>query len=206
MPYLATNMSELWRRWHISLTSWIRDYLFIPLGGSRGSAWQTARNVAITMALCGLWHGARWTYVVFGLLQAGILLGHRAFRSYCGQRPNLRTVLESAPGTAFRVALTVLAFCCTLVVFRADTVSTGFSMLRSMALPRGGLPMPLPLGSLWCAALIVAISHVIGGSDCWKRVALKLPAPLIGVGQALTLSLALMFAMGGGKTFIYFQF
>lgn len=206
MPYLATNMSELWRRWHISLTSWIRDYLFIPLGGSRGSAWQTARNVAITMALCGLWHGARWTYVVFGLLQAGILLGHRAFRGSCRQRPNLRTVLESAPGTAFRVSLTFLAFCCTLVVFRADTVLCGFSMLRSMAFPHGGLPMPLPLGSLWCAALIVAISHLIGGSGRWKRLALRLPAPVIGIGQALTLSLALMFAMGGGKTFIYFQF
>ena len=58
MPYLSANVSEFWRRWHISLSSWLRDYLFIPLGGSRGGPWRTGRNLLITMTLGGLWHGA----------------------------------------------------------------------------------------------------------------------------------------------------
>src|SRR5262249_54010851 len=142
LPYLSTNMSELWRRWHISLTSWIRDYVFIPLGGSRSSLWQTIRNVTLTMALCGLWHGARWTYVVFGILQAGIPLPPRPFRAYCHARPRLDDVLKTIPGTAARIALTFIGFCCTLVVFRASTVSSGLAMLRDMLLPRHGLPLP----------------------------------------------------------------
>ena len=66
MPYLSRNISEFWRRWHISLSSWLRDYLFIPLGGSRGSAWMIGRNLMITMILGGLWHGASWNFVVWG--------------------------------------------------------------------------------------------------------------------------------------------
>ena len=68
MPYLRRHRREFWRRWHISLSTWLRDYLFIPLGGSRGGRWQTYRNLMITMPLGGLWHGAGWTFVVWGVL------------------------------------------------------------------------------------------------------------------------------------------
>jgi alginate O-acetyltransferase complex protein AlgI len=67
MPYIARNMSDFWRRWHISLSSWLRDYLFIPLGGSKGGRWQTNRNLFLTMALGGLWHGASWNFVIWGV-------------------------------------------------------------------------------------------------------------------------------------------
>ncbi len=67
-PYKATNLADFWRRWHISLSTWLRDYLYIPLGGSRGSAWATYRNLMITMLLGGLWHGASWTFVFWGFL------------------------------------------------------------------------------------------------------------------------------------------
>src|SRR6266446_849208 len=89
MPYLAVNVSDFWRRWHISLSSWLRDYLFIPLGGSRGSNWIVCRNLMLTMALGGLWHGTRWTFVVWGTLHGVYLIVHRFFRAYCEARPTL---------------------------------------------------------------------------------------------------------------------
>src|SRR5437667_5899257 len=81
MPYLATNISEFWRRWHISLSSWLRDYLFLPLGGSHGGNWQTCRNLMITMPLGGLWHGASWTFIAWGVLHGLLLVIHRSVRA-----------------------------------------------------------------------------------------------------------------------------
>jgi len=77
IPYLARNPREFWTRWHISLSSWLRDYLYIPLGGNRGGRWRTARNLMITMLLGGLWHGAAWTFVVWGLFHGILLMVHR---------------------------------------------------------------------------------------------------------------------------------
>ena len=73
-PYKAINISEFWRRWHMSLSFWLRDYLYIPLGGTRGARAQTLRNLAITMFLGGLWHGAAWTFVVWGRVHGLFLL------------------------------------------------------------------------------------------------------------------------------------
>ncbi len=85
MPYLAVNVSEFWRRWHISLSTWLRDYLFIPLGGSRGSGWMTARNLMITMTLGGLWHGANWTFVLWGVIHGVLLVSHRRFQAFADE-------------------------------------------------------------------------------------------------------------------------
>ena len=76
-PYLSVNPQEFWQRWHISLSSWLRDYLYIPLGGNRGGAWLTNRNLLLTMVLGGLWHGAAWNFVLWGLYQGGLLVVHR---------------------------------------------------------------------------------------------------------------------------------
>ncbi len=95
MPYLAANVSEFWRRWHISLSSWLRDYLFIPLGGSRGSQWFVARNLMITMTLGGLWHGASWNFVIWGVLHGMLLILHRLFQHLCERLPSLSWFLET---------------------------------------------------------------------------------------------------------------
>jgi len=76
-PYFATNPSDFWRRWHISLSTWLRDYLYIPLGGNRGGKWLTYRNLILTMVLGGLWHGAAWNFVAWGIFHGGILIVHR---------------------------------------------------------------------------------------------------------------------------------
>ena len=102
MPYVAVNVAEFWRRWHMSLSSWLRDYLFIPLGGSRGGEWKTHRNLFLTMTLCGLWHGAAWPFVGFGVVQALYMMIHRVFHRYCRERPWLDAVLRSLPGTLLR--------------------------------------------------------------------------------------------------------
>ena len=77
-PYLVRTPQAFWRNWHISLSMWLRDYLYIPLGGNRGSEWQTQRNLFITMVLGGLWHGAAWTFVLWGAYQGLFLIGYRA--------------------------------------------------------------------------------------------------------------------------------
>src|SRR5262249_53393180 len=97
MPYLAANIADFWRRWHISLSTWLRDYLFIPLGGGRGTDWQPSRNLLATMALGGLWHGANWTFVAWGLLHGTLLVVHRGFQRACKPRPWLDGACQSLP-------------------------------------------------------------------------------------------------------------
>src|SRR5262249_6121809 len=83
LPYLSQSISEIWGRWHISLSSWLRDYLYIPLGGSKFGKLLTYRNLFITMALGGLWHGAAMHYIAWGMLIGTFLIAHRIWRSFC---------------------------------------------------------------------------------------------------------------------------
>jgi alginate O-acetyltransferase complex protein AlgI len=206
MPYLAPNIAEFWRRWHISLSSWLRDYLFIPLGGSRGTRWQTRRNLLITMSLGGLWHGANWPYVVFGVLQGLLLSGHRAFREFCQRRPSWSSALETAPGTALRVAVTFTIFCLTLVVFRCPTLSAGGTMLGHMFVRHAGAGLPLADIGLWLTVAFVAAGHALGYRQRWQVVMEWLPSPARGLAYASALSLALLLSPDASKAFIYFQF
>jgi alginate O-acetyltransferase complex protein AlgI len=206
MPFLAANVAEFWRRWHISLSSWIRDYLFIPLGGSRGGAWQTGRNLLVTMSLAGLWHGASWPFVVFGLLQGWMLIIHRAFRSFCGARPVLSRLLQTSAGTAVRIAFTFVCFVCSLTVFRSNTVAAGFDMVGRMLTARPGPGLLLEPVGLWLTVAVVALCHALAQRDLWRRWSALLPAPVRGLAYGGVLTLALLLAPDAGKAFIYFQF
>src|SRR5207253_1606933 len=139
MPYLASNIAEFWRRWHISLSSWLRDYLFIPLGGSRGSRWQTCRNLLITMTLGGLWHGASWNFVLWGLAHGLLLIGHRIARGFLQSRPILNRLVSSSAGRAACIALTFFCVCFTWVLFRATSMATIGTILKRMVVPSTGL-------------------------------------------------------------------
>ena len=114
-PYLSQSVGEYWRRWHISLSSWFRDYLYIPLGGSRCSLACTCRNLMIVFILTGLWHGAAWQYVAFGLLH-GLLL--------CLERVGLRRLLEKLPAL-LRHLYTVAVLWLTLIIFGAPGLAQG---------------------------------------------------------------------------------
>jgi len=212
MPYLAANVSEFWHRWHISLSSWLRDYLFIPLGGSRGSDcprcrhWLTNRNLLITMTLGGLWHGASWTFVVWGILHGLFLIMHRSFRAFCEKRPRLRTLLQTPVGTLLRVSLTFGCVCVAWIIFRAPTFTLARTMLKQMVWRHGGLAAPLLSGSLWLTVALVVVGHLLAQRGWWNKMAARLPAPMLGFGYAVVLTLALVLAPSSGKAFIYFQF
>jgi alginate O-acetyltransferase complex protein AlgI len=206
MPYLAANFSDFWRRWHMSLSGWLRDYLFIPLGGSRGGEWKTCRNLLITMALGGLWHGARWNFVAWGALHGLLLVAHRGFRALCQRRDRLRSALEGWAGTALRVAFTFLAVTLTWVFFRAPSFAGAVAVLRRLARVREGQPPPMPLASFFILLVIFALGHALGATGLGRRATTRLPAPAVGLGYAAAVTVALLLAPDASKVFIYFQF
>jgi D-alanyl-lipoteichoic acid acyltransferase DltB (MBOAT superfamily) len=128
-PYKAVNIADLWNRWHMTLSRFLRDYVFLPLGGQRKSAWRRYSSVILTMFLCGLWHGAGWTYIVFGLWHGACLALNQAWRSWRGKARKHRTM----PGTLVAVLLTYVCWLIGLVFFRADSVPHAMQMLAGMA-------------------------------------------------------------------------
>src|SRR6266581_3069944 len=127
-PYFARNVSDFWRRWHISLSSWLRDYLYIPLGGNRGSRAFVYRNVMITMLLGGLWHGAAWTFVIWGALHGTALLIHREWT-------RLTEGLKWAAGAMrwFAWPITIYVVCVAWIFFRAHDLSGAGTILKQFA-------------------------------------------------------------------------
>jgi alginate O-acetyltransferase complex protein AlgI len=206
MPFQAVNVSDFWRRWHISLSSWMRDYVFIPLGGSRAGRWRTYRNLVVTMVLSGLWHGAACTFLVFGLMQGLMLCVHRRFREACAGQPWADALLRSAPGTALRIGATFVAFCATAVVFRAPTLRLALTMLGGMVWPCPGLSPQLPMRGLWLAFLCVVLGHLLGQRAVWRGLSRRFAVPVQGMSCAALLTLALVLAPDASKAFVYFQF
>jgi alginate O-acetyltransferase complex protein AlgI len=206
LPYLSPNIAEFWRRWHMSLSGWLRDYLYIPLGGSRRGRWVTYRNLAVTMTLGGLWHGASWPYVAFGTLQGLLLTAHRAFRDFCGRRPWLDRALQTGPGTALRVTFTFVVFCLTLVIFRAPTLAAGLTAWGRMAWVHGGQRLTEVEGGLWLAVGLMVLGHALGRGRLGERWAARLPAPVRGLGLASLLTVTLLLTPTLYKAFVYFQF
>ena len=205
MPYIAANVSEFWRRWHISLSTWLRDYVFIPLGGSRGSKWLTHRNLLLTMLLGGLWHGAAWSYVLWGLAHGLLLVGHKQFSDYAKARPRLDAALQTTLGTGLRIVLTFFCVAMCWVLFQPD-LSKSVAMFERMFSSVGGLPLPLNGRSLWYTVLFVAGCHLLVSRGWWHALHAALPAWVLGFGYAVCLCVAMLLAPDSGTTFIYFTF
>jgi alginate O-acetyltransferase complex protein AlgI len=161
-PYVAQSIREFWRRWHISLSTWFRDYLFIPMGGSRVSEPRVYLNLLTVFVLCGLWHGASWTFVVWGLY-------HGAFQIL--ERLGLASVLErSWRPLRHLYALVVVMF--GWVLFRADTFSHALAFFHLMLDPT---PRPVPGESLALhldpGVALAIVAGCIGATPIWPRVA-----------------------------------
>jgi alginate O-acetyltransferase complex protein AlgI len=193
-PYKALDPSDFWRRWHISLSSCLRDYVYIPLGGNRGEAWQTYRNLLLTMLIGGLWHGANWTFVIWGAYHGILLALYRRFGSGWNALPPL--VRQMA-----MFALTVVSW----VFFRAKTISDAVAMLRTMFTPTRGEPLPAML--TFAVLLVIAATWAMAGpnpfelheSFRWRtRRAIVLATAFGGC-------LAIM-SSGAATPFLYFQF
>ena len=205
MPYLAANVSDFWRRWHISLSNWLRDYVFIPLGGSRGPRLLTYRNLLVTMTLGGLWHGAAWGYVLWGLAHGAMLVVHKQFRDFCDGRPRLNALLDTTLGTGLRIMFTFFCVSLCWVLFQPD-LSKSLAVFERMVYLHPGAHAVLAAQSLWWTAGFLLACQLLVRSGVWGEVYRWLPAPVLGVGYAVCLCAALVLAPDGGTTFIYFQF
>lgn len=202
-PYTATSMRDFWRRWHISLSTWLRDYLYFPLGGGRGTAFKTARNLAIVMVLGGLWHGAARGFVIWGIAH-GLLLGcGRMFQHFSGIDPDRA---GQRPGIRFarKIVTFHLAAAC-FVVFRAEdwtTVTAFFTTLVSAA-PNSTVLAPAAYVALILAAALEWVPRTWPSRFCLPFE--NLPS---SVQAAMVFGGVLLFATvgGGGSPFIYFQF
>jgi alginate O-acetyltransferase complex protein AlgI len=122
LPYLAASPGEFWQRWHLSLSTWLRDYLYIPLGGSRGSEWKVRRNLFITMALGGLWHGASWRYMVWGIFHGIGLIVDRVWKKYAAGVPLLARWRTTKVWHWAGVTYTILFLLCSFVIFRSNNL------------------------------------------------------------------------------------
>ncbi len=201
-PYAAIGFSEFWQRWHISLSSWIRDYLYIPLGGNRSSTARTFRNLVLTMGLGGLWHGAAWTFVLWGLLHGIYLVVEHGLRRLLG------TVdwLASRPMLLVYALLTFTAVSLAWVLFRAEQLAQAMDLYQAMfgLTGRGQLP------SVAEAMVLIAIAFMLLWhgllrqrelENIYAACAWPLRAIMLGLGLALVLM-----SPGEDRAFIYFQF
>ncbi len=208
MPYLSKNISEFWRRWHISLSTWLRDYVFISLGGSRGTVLMTVATTMVTMSLCGLWHGANWTYVAWGVIHGIFLLVHRLFRNFCKARPALEAAMKSGWGAALRTAVTFLAVTLSWVVFRAKTFTLAAWVFHSLFTRQKGVMVRSPIGpnSLLVVVVMVVIFHIAAETGLWKKWSLTWGAPRRGIAYTVAVVTMFLMATNAAKPFIYFQF
>ncbi len=132
LPLLSKDISTLWRKWHMSLGSWLRDYVYITLGGSRSGATNQMRNLLITMTICGLWHGASWHYILWGALQGVGMAVHRMWCGYLKSVPILETAGNSLVGQAFSWLVTITFVCVTFGLFRSPDMPHAVNLWTGM--------------------------------------------------------------------------
>lgn len=205
LPYFATNPSEFWRRWHISLSSWLRDYLYKSLGGNRSGNTKTYRNLMLTMLLGGLWHGAAWNFVLWGFYHGSILALHR-WATPALERMGRVFAKASTLWIGLCMATMFLMTCYGWLLFRATSMHQIGAMTASLLHPATGLD----LGALKQIALIVA-PLVLVQIVQWRSKELFfmrlawIPVPVKVIVYALMLYLTL-FLGGEPQAFVYFQF
>ncbi|HVY49693.1 MAG TPA: MBOAT family protein [Minicystis sp.] len=200
-PYKATNLADFWRRWHISLSTWLRDYLYIPLGGNRGPSWMTYRNLMITMLLGGLWHGASWTFVFWGLLHGVGLAATRAWQRRRGASAEASTFGKLAAGF-----LTFHYVCLAWIFFRAPTFAKATLVLKQIATLTTFHPnLPLVVQAL----LVIGIASHLVPEDAYaraRRAFVALPAPAQGLVLFAVAAVLHEAASAEAVPFVYFQF
>jgi D-alanyl-lipoteichoic acid acyltransferase DltB (MBOAT superfamily) len=202
-PYAAVSLQDFWRRWHMTLSRWLRDYVYIPLGGNRKGAIVTYRNLMLTMLIGGLWHGAGWTFVVWGGIHGVGLAAERWRRS----RPGYVEPRATAWNRTWQRLVTFHVVCLAWIFFRAADFALAWEMITGLC-TRWGEASPLVTGGV-----LLAIAVGIGSQYLPRRVPLAIMArfsrlPVAGQAVVLGAALLLTHAMGpeGVAPFIYFQF
>ena len=219
MPYIARNISEFWHRWHISLSTWLRDYLFIPLGGSRGGRLLTHRNLFLTMAIGGLWHGASWNFVVWGIFHGLALIVHREFGFFKEKVAWLKKAIDSPLGNLASIFITFHAVCIGWVFFRVQDIGQAFFIVKRMLLLspiftrleghnflvlKPDLPVVVPIVLVMVAVLVIFNVPISRASEKgWFR---RAPAPLKALFCTVLILAMITFQPDTSAPFIYFQF
>jgi D-alanyl-lipoteichoic acid acyltransferase DltB (MBOAT superfamily) len=198
-PYRSISLQDFWRRWHISLSSWLRDYLYIPLGGSRGNVWFICRNLMITMLLGGLWHGAAWKFVTWGALHGAALCIERIWAHYKPARwPNAPKILG--------LIVTFNLVCLAWIFFRADSFQTALTFISGLGRwddsALAFTPMALAL-ILFGLGLHFSPPRLI---ETVAFRAARLPAVVFGLGAGALILIIDAMRPEGVQAFIYFQF
>ncbi len=206
-PYRAASFQDFWRRWHISLSTWLRDYLYIPLGGNRGGPFRTYRNLTLTMLLGGLWHGANWTFVVWGAIHGAALAAERLLvdRRRRTARPASAAMADTGLGLAVRWVVTFHVVCLAWVCFRAETLGDAWALLTSLEAAAA-----VPSISPWVAGVVAAALALQACPDDLAdrgrtRVDTLSPATLAITG-GVWVAVVVALAPAGVAPFIYFQF
>lgn len=201
-PYLAQNINDFWKRWHISLSSWFRDYVYIPLGGSRVSTWVSFRNVLIVFLVSGFWHGANWTFIIWGLIHGILYVPFFFMKPH--QDLHEHSILKNLP----KIFLTFTVVCLGWIFFRADSLSQAFNYIGLMFTNEGSSNFifeankrKIILGIVMLCILGMMI--IEGYYESKQRKEVLLPS------WSLVLIVLIIFYFGGFKnheSFIYFQF
>jgi len=208
-PYLAGNPSEFWRRWHITLSRWIRDYIYIPLGGSRHGEWRAAAAMLTAMGLSGLWHGAAWTFVIWGLYHGLLSIGHRLWR-----RQVLSRFRWPLPDRVVRWVSVFLMFQATAVgwvFFRAEGTRLALHMVRKM-LTLSDLHFTRVNAFYFGLIVFLALLHVAEfwfrhrQAEIYARWTRWVPSPVRALAYTAVVVLIAIVSAPKQATFIYFRF
>lgn len=201
-PYASVGFSDFWRRWHISLSSWLRDYLYIPLGGNRHGTARTQINLMLIMLLGGLWHGAAWHFVVWGGLHGLYLIAERLLK----QIPGIQ-VLDNRLTRPLLALLTYVLVCIAWVFFRAQDVESGWHLLTMMLTGEelDSILVENQIGTVLIVTGVVLLGQWLLRDTSLKQIMERLPWWLRAVILAILL-ISLALAPGDDRAFLYFQF
>jgi alginate O-acetyltransferase complex protein AlgI len=201
-PYQAKDPAEFWRRWHMTLSSWLRDYLYFPLGGSKVSPARAYFNLWITLFLIGLWHGAAWTFVIYGMLHATVMVGHRFVSRNTPRKPDG----DTRRSRVIKVVATLHFVVLSRVFFRATDLGNARDVLERLT--AGDVGYGHMVTSVWCLLVIGYVAHYLP-RDWYVRVQtafVKLPAPAQGLALAGLGGALLQVVSADVVPYIYLQF
>lgn len=202
-PYLSTSPAAFWRRWHKTLSSWLRDYVYFPLGGSKGSPLRTYFNLWLTLFLIGVWHGASWNFVIYGAIHGGAMVVHRFFYKRSGRT---KDAVDAPWLTVLKIAGTFHFVVLSRILFRAPTLGAAGAVTSQLF--KGSLSMAQVSWSVWLILLVSFAIHwaprrFVGKS---RDLFVWLPAPAQGAVLAVAGAAMLKLASSQVVPYIYFQF
>ncbi len=200
-PYLSPDIQDFWRRWHISLSSWLRDYLYIPLGGSRCSNMRRNINLMTTMLLGGLWHGASFNFVIWGGLHGGALVVERIWNKRVASKFSPMGLFGAAIGTIVTFYFVNLCW----IFFRADTLGKAFAMSKTYLTFSSEGANTLPL-AVWPLLGVLALVHIVSRKMDWQGSFLRQSPLQLALTMGIGVALAISFVPLGYRPFVYFQF